>query len=565
MRTTLNWARAGLAAVFLVGWAATGYADKADMRGGAALELGRDSVLRIPPNAAFPISKRIGLGVGRSIIVQFPTPLKDVLVSDPQLMDAVVQSSDRVFLIAKQPGQTNAFFFDEYGQQILTLEVAVGADLSALDSLLSRLIPGSNVKSEIAGNALILTGSVRTPVDSDRAAQIAAQFASVNKGALGRVQQPNSSSASSTTTTNTYLSAAPASINYAPPGSTPGGDSAGTSDDPYAEKTVINLLSVEGEEQVMLRVVVAEVQREALKQFGINVGALVNSGNFTTSILTQNAFPLSGTSLGTLPVPGIATTGPAAGALALFNQGPTNALANPFGNSGVTSSWRSGNQAVDGALRALERDGLVKLLAEPNLTAVSGEPAKFLAGGEFPVPVVDSLGQVSVIFKEFGIGLAFTPVVLSEGRISLKLETEVSELTSDGAVTLNSIQIPALRKRNAKSTVELPSGGSLAIAGLLSEDTRQNMDGFPGLKDVPILGTLFRSRDFIKQETELVIIVTPYTVRPVARQELSTPVDGLGEPSDRKANFLGHINRVYGGGAPPPVGSLKGDYGFIVE
>jgi pilus assembly protein CpaC len=221
---------------------------------------------------------------------------------------------------------------------------------------------------------------------------------------------------------------------------------------------------------------------------------------------------------------------------------------------------------VTGALRALERDGLVKLLAEPNLTAVSGEPAKFLAGGEFPVPVVDGLGQVSVQFKQFGIGLAFTPLVLSEGRISLKMETEVSELSNQGAVVLNSIQIPALRTRKASSTVELPSGGSLAMAGLLSESVRQNIDGFPGLKDVPILGTLFRSRDFQKSETELVVIVTPYTVRPVARQQLARPLDGLGEPSDRKANFLGHINRVYGNSSTvPPVTDLKGDYGFIVE
>ena len=137
---------------------------------------------------------------------------------------------------------------------------------------------------------------------------------------------------------------------------------------------------------------------------------------------------------------------------------------------------------------------------------------------------------------------------MSEGRISLKIESEVSELTNEGAVVLVGIQIPALKKRQANSTVELPSGGSLAIAGLLSEDTRQNIDGFPGLKDVPILGTLFRSRDYQKQETELVVIVTPYMVRPTSRQELARPLDGLGDPTDRKANFLGHINRVYGGG-----------------
>lgn len=207
----------------------------------------------------------------------------------------------------------------------------------------------------------------------------------------------------------------------------------------------------------------------------------------------------------------------------------------------------------------------MRTLAEPNLTAVSGEPAKFLAGGEYPIPVVDSLGQVSVVYKEYGIGLAFTPVVLSEGRISLKIETEVSELTQQGAVVLSGIEIPALKKRQANSTVELPSGGSLALAGLLSEDSRQTIDGFPGLKNLPILGTLFRSHEFQKQETELVVIVTPYLVRPTSRQELNRPMEGLGDPTDRKANFLGEINRVYGGTSPPPVSDLKGDYGFIVE
>jgi pilus assembly protein CpaC len=323
---------------------------------------------------------------------------------------------------------------------------------------------------------------------------------------------------------------------------------------------VINLLTVEGEEQVMLRVSVAEVQRTVLKQFGVNVGALVNSGNFTTSVLSSNTFPLTGATLGTLPTSGVSATG----ALQMFNQG-SGATADAFTNSGIAMAWQSGDQAVNGTLRAMERDGLLRTLAEPNLTAVSGEPAKFLAGGEYPVPVVDSLGQVSVTYKEYGIGLAFTPVVLSEGRISLKIETEVSELTSEGAVVLSGIQIPALKKRQANSTVELPSGGSLAIAGLLSEATRQNIDGFPSLKDVPILGTLFRSRDYQKSETELVVIVTPYMVRPVARQELARPIDGLADPTDRKANFLGHLNRIYGGGRPPPVGDLKGDYGFIVE
>jgi pilus assembly protein CpaC len=314
----------------------------------------------------------------------------------------------------------------------------------------------------------------------------------------------------------------------------------------------------------MLKVTVAEVQRELLKQFGINVGALINSGNFATAILSENQFPLTtAAGLGLLPVPGtngsLNFTSPTTGGTFPTGNG------SQFVNSGVATQWTSGGQGIGGALRALERDNLIRTLAEPNLTAVSGEPAKFLAGGEYPIPVVDSLGQVSVVYKEYGIGLAFTPVVLSEGRISLKIETEVSELTQQGAVVLSGIEIPALKKRQANSTVELPSGGSLALAGLLSEDSRQTIDGFPGLKNLPILGTLFRSHEFQKQETELVVIVTPYLVRPTSRQELNRPMEGLGDPTDRKANFLGEINRVYGGTSPPPVSDLKGDYGFIVE
>ncbi len=493
MRTTLKWVCASMAAALLAAMALTTHVQRAEARDGPGI---RDSVLHIPANAAFPLSKRIDLGVGRSIVVQFPIPLKDVLVSDPQLMDAVVQSSDRVFLIAKKSGQTNAFFFDEYGQQILTLDVTVGTDLTALEVLLARLIPGSNIHGEVAGKAIILTGSVRTPVDSDRAAQIAAQFVAAASETI-QSSGTSTSSGGTTTATNTpngtsvqssgigggaYTSQVQADA------SAPAGQ-----DSPYAPTPIINLLSVEGEEQVMLRVTVAEVQRSILKQFGINIGALLNSGNFSWSVLSDNAFPLtSAQGLGTLPTAGILN-----GALSLFNSGPTapDGTSTAFGNSGVGGVYQSGNQTVAGAVRALERDGLLRTLAEPNLTAVSGEPAKFLAGGEYPVPVVDSLGQVSVTYKEYGIGLAFTPVVMSEGRISLKIESEVSELTQDGAVVLSGISIPALKKRQANSTVELPSGGSLALAGLLSEDSRQNIDGFPGLKDLPILGTLFRSRD----------------------------------------------------------------------
>lgn len=479
-----------------------------------------NSNLRIGPNEPMPQTREVKLALNKAMVVELPRELRDIMVSAPEFMDAVVQSSNRVHLIGKKVGQSNVFFFDTNGEQILTLEVSIDPDTAVLDNLFKRLVPGSNISSEILNRTIILTGSVRSPADSKRASELASRFIM------------------------------------------PDADK-----DSRAETQVINMLAVEGEEQVMLKVVVAEVERSLMKQFGINIGATINTGSFSTRILTENALPLtSALGLGTLPIPGVGTGAGdgclASGALCLFNDGPADGS---FGNSGVHGGYSHSKGVLGGAIRALERAGLLRTLAEPNLTAISGEAAKFLAGGEYPIPVVDSNGALSVTFKEFGIGVSFTPTVLSEGRISLKIETEVSELTTNGSVQLSSIAIPALKKRQANSTVELPSGGSMAMAGLISDDVRQNIDGFPGLKDLPVLGTLFRSRDFIKRETELIVIVTPYIVKPTARKELARPLDGLAAPSDKKGMFLGHLNRIYGKGTHVPAGGLKGDYGFIVE
>jgi pilus assembly protein CpaC len=430
-----------------------------------------------------------------------------VVVSDPSILDAVVQSSNRTYLIGKKYGQANAFFFDEHGERILTLEVQIDRDTSALDALFHRLMPGSNIRTEVINDTLVLTGTVRNPSDSSKALELARRFA---------------------------VTASPQA-------------------DTTTGAKVINMLVVEGEEQVQLRVAIAEVERTALKQFGINVGALVNKGNFVTAVLSDNALPVTtAAGLGGLPLPFVA------------GQVGSNLLFNQATNSGVASLYNGSDAKIGGVLRALERNNLLRLIAEPNLTAVSGETAKFLAGGEFPIPVSSDDG-IKVEFKEFGVGLAFTPVVMSEGRISLKIETEVSEITNDGAFRTGlGYSIPGLKKREAKSTVELPSGGSIALAGLMSNDTRQNIDGMPGIKDLPILGTLFRSRDFRNKETELVVIVTPYLVRPVARNKLSRPDDGFAPATDKKANFLGHLNRIYGQELRLSAGSTK-DIGFIVE
>jgi len=472
------------------------------------------SVFTIKDSRQLPMTKGLTVAKNKSLLIELPRELRDVVVSDPLTLDVVVQSSNRAYLIGKKYGQANAFFFDAHGERILTLEIQVERDTAVLDALYHRLISGSSIRTEVINDTLILTGSVRNPADANKAVEIARRFAVTT--------EPRSND------TN--------------------------------KLKVINMLAVEGEEQVQLRVTVAEVQRSLLKQMGVNIGALVNTGNFATSLLTENSLPLTAAAgLGTLPIPGIG--GAANNVLSNFNGGPD---VGTFGNSGVAGAWSSGGNRITHTIRALERNGLVRTLAEPNLTAISGETAKFLAGGEFPIPIVSVEGSLAVRFKEFGVGLAFTPVVMSEGRISLKIETEVSELTNTGAVSLSNISIPALKKRQAKSTVELPSGGSVALAGLMTSDTRQNIDGLPGLKDLPVLGTLFRSRDFIKQETELVVIVTPYLVRPVSRKKLSRPSDGLAAATDMKANFLGHLNRIYGKGSSLTAGSTK-DFGFIVE
>jgi pilus assembly protein CpaC len=495
---------------------------RSDVRYNAPVAFNPDhqSTIRIRESDGLPVHKGIKLGRNKSALIELPRELRDVIVSNPEIMDAVVQSSNRVYLIGKKVGQANAFFFDSRGNQIVTLEVVIEHDTAVLEALFVRLIPGSSIKAEVLNETVILSGSVRAPADAARASSIASRF----------IVTP-----------------------------TPENNERHTA-------KVINMIAVEGEEQVMLQVVVAEMQRSVMKQFGVNLGAEINIGNFATGIMTANGLPLtSAAGLARMGQVGSDTGQPMGAGCGVVLDGFQN-LEKVVSNSGISGHWSSGKNCSSQVLRALERQGLVRTLAEPNLTAISGETARFLAGGEYPIPVVDSVGKLSVTFKEFGIGVTFTPVVMSEGRINLKIETEVSELTDVGAVVLSGISIPAIKKRKANSTVEMPSGGTLAMAGLLSDDTRKNIDGFPGLKDVPMLGTLFRSQDYIKRETELVVLVTPYMVRPTARQQFARPDDGFAPASDLKSNLLGHMNRVYGRGGPLPVdGGLKGDVGFIVE
>jgi pilus assembly protein CpaC len=322
-------------------------------------------------------------------------------------------------------------------------------------------------------------------------------------------------------------------------------------------KKVVNLLSVAGGQQVMLKVRISEMQRQIAKQFGVNLAGQALVGTTPLSLATDNQFGLVGRALDDL------------------SGGQVGPVCVGRADLGANCS------SLQGAFKALETIGLLHTLAEPNLIAVSGETAKFLAGGEFPVPAGrDTQGNISIEFKQFGVGLSFTPVVLSSGRISLQLSTEVSELTNTGSYTLQGgtlststgtvqtggLTIPALDVRRAETTIELPSGGSFAIAGLMQHTTKQQIDAFPGLKDLPVLGALFRSRDFQNDETELVVLVTAYMVNPVSEASLATPSDGYVTPGDPETILLGRLNTVYKKSTDKPLTpEASAPVGFVVR
>lgn len=447
------------------------------------------TVLRVRSTGG-PNSQRLNLPLNKAAIVELPADARDVLVSNPKIVDAVVRSPRRIFLVGLSVGQSNAFFFTGDGKQLLNLEIRVERDMRVLQDMISRALPGSEVKVEQVNDNVILTGRVRSLSDADAAAQIASRYVTEP----GKQIRPDA---------------------------------------------VVSRLAMRGGDQVMVKVKVAEMQRQLSKQFGVNLyGAFDIGKNIPVVFNSENPFSLLGRALSA--------------------------------NQGLQIGDITQGNAIDGVVRAMERTGLIRTLAEPNLTAVSGESAKFLAGGEFPVPVArDSEGNVQIEFKPFGVGLGFTPVVLSEGRISLRISTEVSEITSENAFVssgTNGITIPGLRVRRAETTVELPSGGSIVMAGLLQQQMKQNIDGVPGLKNIPVLGSLFQSRDYQNGETELVVIVTPYLVDPVNPQKLVTPVDNWAPATDEETVLLSRMNAVYGSkGGHGVKGDVKGPVGFIVH
>jgi pilus assembly protein CpaC len=432
----------------------------------------------------------LALGIGKSVVIDLPRDIKDVLVADPKIANAVVHSPQRAYIIGAAVGQTNVVFFDSEGQQIAAYDIAVKRDLNGIRAALRQSLPYAGVQIEGVGDGVMLTGSVSSPIEAQQAGDLAARLV--------------------------------------------GG----------ADK-VVNSISVHGRDQVMLKVNVSEVRRDIIKQMGVDLSASMNYG---TAVVNFN------------------------------NSNPFTAFGRPLvsNNEASVSALTKGLPSVTATMRAMESAGVVRTLAEPNLTAISGESATFIAGGEFPIPAGFSCDPVThvcttqISYKKFGISLNFTPVVLTEGRISLRVMTEVSELSNDNAITLNqggnSLTVPSIRTRRAETTLEIPSGGSMAMAGLIQEQTKQAINGMPGLDQLPVLGALFRSQDFVNNQTELMVLVTPYIVRAVAQKELSRPDDGFAPASDSQSTLLAQINRIYGiSGRVEPVGNYQGNFGFIID
>jgi len=491
------------------------------------------------------VTRVVKLGTNKSIVIDLDRPASDVIITNPQIADATVQTARRIIFRGVQVGQTNAFVFGPDGRPLINLEITVDQDTAVINDMIQRYVPDARVSVESANSNLVVSGTVDSLVQSDQVMRLVTTYS-------------------------------------------PTGDATG----------VVNMMSVRAKDQVMLEVRIVEMQRTVVKQLGINLTGMTSFGDLASQGLAQ-LFDAAGRPLFFDPDLGLNNNQQG---VALQSLQPTTPFSNRFeisssntfniagGSLGGLSSEVGYTNFVGGTAQsslgakfdALERVGIVRTLAEPNIMAVSGESAKFLAGGEFPVPVSqDEEGRIGIEFKPFGVGLAFTPVVLSEGRISLKVSTEISELSNQGAfqgqsiagvtadgnvVTAQTLTIPSLTVRRAESVVELPSGGSTMLAGLIQSRTRQTIDQLPGIKKLPVLGSLFQSRDFINEETEMVVIITPYLVDPAKKDELKTPADGFANASDPQTIFFGKLNAQY---ADAGEGLSKENYsapvGFIEE
>ena len=486
----------------------------------ALLAIGPASIVRAADRDYAPFggasdaaTKQLQLGVGQSIIFDLPEEAGEIYVGDPSVANAIVRSAKRVYISGVANGQTSIFALARDGRRIAVLQVSVGRAVSELMNLLNTAIPGNQIRVRTVSDKIILTGSVASAEEAQKAIDIASGFVADSRSASAS----GSSNASSTTAAS---------------GSPTTGQSRTTLSG--SNTNVINSLTIRGADQVSLHVTVAEIRREIIKQLGVNLSGSGPNGSFNT----DNPFAVNGAVTAT--------------------QGILN--------------WVRGNQSFSANLQAFERQGVAHTLAEPIVTAVSGESAKFLAGGTVPIVNGESCNSgntgctPTLIQQPYGVTLNFTPVVLSEGRIQLRIATEVTDVDDSVQITFLGVAVPGFRTRSNTTTVELPSGASIASAGLISTQTQQAINGVPALMNLPVLGALFRSRDYLRNETELLIVVTPYITHSVDPSQIVRPDQNFQDASDPQTWLLGRINRIYSNSQSlQPMPGYAGKIGFITQ
>ena len=445
-------------------------------------------------------SSEIVLSIGRGELVNVPGTMADIFVANDDIADVQVKSQRQLYVLGKAGGETTIYASNAAGDIIWSANVRVGSNIGSIDQLLSLAMPQAKISVATMGsNVVLLTGTVAAPEDAEEAQRLVEAY--VGEGA-----------------------------------------------------NVISRLRMATPLQVNLQVRIAEVSRSFVRAIGVNLASIDGTGGFQFGVGQGRAGYIEG---GQLPAFGVGNV-------------PTGYIPDPTDPSevieatgtaitGISPGTTLGAMGkflgldIGAALDLAETEGLVTTLSQPNLTALSGETAEFLAGGEFPIPLNQGLGNTTIEYKNYGVSLAYTPTVLANGRISMRVRPEVSELSSQGAITLNGFQVPALVTRRAETTVELGSGQSFMIAGLLSNNATNSVDKAPGLGDVPILGNLFRSTTYRKGETELVIVVTPYLVKPVDANDIKLPTDGFRKPTEFQ-RLLGfqQSDGVTGGDRPKP-------------
>ena len=403
--------------------------------------------------------EQIKIEVSKGTLVRFAKAVDNVFIADPTIADIQVKSPTLAYVFGKRQGQTSVYAITKDDEVIFDGEVSVSHNLGHFEAALQTVMPESRINVEVYEGLLILTGHVDNPEQAEEARRMAAEF-------IGE------------------------------------------------ESTIINKLNIATPVQVNLRVRVAEIGRETVKQLGFNWENILSTSSGASIGLVQgrNVFDI---------VPNEFTTPPT----------PMKSFLNEV--TGLAGDFPIGNLDVNFVIDAMEEEGLISVLAEPNLTTLSGEEASFLAGGEYPIPIYQREG-LTIQYKEFGVALNFTPVVLDSGRINVHLKPEVSQLTSAGAITIDGLNIPALSTRKLETTVELGSGQSFAVAGLIQNNGIHDLAKFPWLADIPIIGSLFKSSKFTRQESELVVIVTPYIVTPNGEDQMHLPTDNFRYPSDKE-------------------------------